>query len=110
MASNSRPSSSSCSSVRRARGLSITVAPSELDDDAPFRRVDAGADHLALRAGDLAVAQVADPALAELADARVADALATAEGQVEALVLAGDEDRRRPVGLDLLLALGEDDA
>src|SRR3954469_6689376 len=110
MASNSRPSSSSCSSVRRASGLSITVAPSEFDDDAPLRRVDAGADHLALRAGHLAVAQVADLALAELADARVADPLAAAERQVEALVLAGDEDRGRAVGLDLLLALGEDDA
>src|SRR3954452_11933473 len=115
MASSSRPSCSICSALRRASGLSmsvlLTAGPlSELDDDAPFRRVDAGADHLTLRAGDLAVAQVADPALAELADARVADALAAAEGQVEALVLAGDEDRRRPVGLDLLLALGEDDA
>src|SRR3954469_19927550 len=110
MASNSRPSSSSCSGVRRASGLSITASPSELDDDAPLRRVDARADHLALRAGDLAIAQVADLTLAELSDARVADALAAAEGQVEALVLAGDEDRGRPVGLNLLLALGEDDA
>src|SRR3954469_25349454 len=103
MASNSRPSSSSCSSVRRANGVSITAAPSELDDDAPLRRVDAGADHLALRAADLAVGQVADPALAELADARVADALTTAVGQVEALFLAGDEDRGRAVAIDLLL-------
>src|SRR5205085_11327592 len=59
---------------------------------------------------DLAIGQVADPALAELADARVADALATAVGQVEALVLSGDEDRGRAVALDLLLRLGEDDA
>src|SRR3954467_517977 len=82
---------------------------SELDDDAPLRRVDAGADHLALRAADLAVAQVADLALAELADARVADPLAAAERQVEALLLTGDEDRRRAVALDLLLAVGEHD-
>src|SRR5947208_11764701 len=110
MASNSRPSSSICSGVRRASGLSITATPSQLDDDAPLRRVDAGADHLALGARDLAVAQVAQLALAELSDARVADALATAVGQVEALILTGDEDRGRAVALDLLLALGEDDA
>src|SRR3954452_25267013 len=115
MASSSRPSCSICSALRRASGLSmsvlLTAGPlSELDDDAPLRRVDAGADHLAVVAADLAVGQVADPALAELADARVADALATAVGQVEALVLAGDEDGGRAVALDLLLALGEDDA
>src|SRR4051795_470346 len=115
MASNSRPSSSICSGVRRASGLSISVVLmgllfSELDDDAPLGGVDAGADHLALGAADLAVGQVADLALAELADARVADALATAVGQVEALLLAGDEDRSRAVALDLLLGLREDDA
>src|SRR3954453_4117089 len=115
MASNSRPSSSICSGVRRASGLSISVVLmgllfSELDDDAPLGGVDAGADHLALGAADLAVGQVADLALAELADARVADALATAVGQVEALLLAGDEDRSRAIRLHLLVALGEDDA
>src|SRR3954447_6805084 len=114
MASNSRPSSSICSAVSRASGLSmslvLTAGPlSELDDDAPFRRVDAGTDHLPFGAGDLSVAQVPDLALAQLADARVADALAAAVGQVEALVLAGDEDRRAPVGLDLLLGGREDD-
>src|SRR3954469_17225251 len=114
MTSSSRPSCSICSALRRASGLSVSGlltggALSELGDGAPLRRVDAGADHLPLRADDLAVAQVADLALAQLADARVADPLAAAVGQVEALVLAGDEDRRAPVGLDLLLGGGEDD-
>src|SRR3954465_14976727 len=107
MASNSRPSSSICSALSRASGLSmslvLTAGPlSELDDDAPLRRVDAGTDHLPLCTHDLAVTQIADLALAQLADARVADPLAAAERKVEALVLAGDEDRRAPVGLDLL--------
>src|SRR4051794_41663916 len=114
MASNRRPSSSICSVLSRASGLSTSVVLmagplSQLDDDAPFRRIDAGANHLALRAGHFPVSQVANLALAELADARVADALAAAEGQVEALLLAGDEDRLAAVALDLLLRGGEDD-
>src|SRR3954469_24808054 len=108
MASSSRPSCSICSALRRASGLSmsvlLTAGPlSELDDDAPLRRVDAGADHLPLRPRDLAVAQVADLALAELADAGVADALAAAERKIEALVLARDQDRRAAVALGLRL-------
>src|SRR3954453_8292289 len=96
-----RPISSICSGVRRASGLSISAVvligislASELDDDAPLGRVDAGPDHLAVGPGDLSVAQVADLAGAQLPDARVADALAATVGQVEALVLARDEDRR----------------
>src|SRR4051812_35440437 len=71
--------------------------------------VDARPDHLSLRPGHLPVAQVAHLALAELPDAGVADALATAVGQVQPVLLAGDEDRCRAVALDLALAGGEDD-
>src|SRR3954469_25331656 len=97
MASNSRPSCSISSSVRRARGLSIIDSMRsfslEGDLDGPLGGVDAGADHLARGARDLAGAQVADLAGAELADARVADAHAAAVGQGEPGLLAGDEDR-----------------
>src|SRR4051812_15873284 len=106
MASKMRPSSSICSVLSLASGLSITASSSQLYDDAPLRGVDAGADHLAVRAGDLAVAQIADLAGAELADARVADALAAAERQLEPLLLAGDEYRRGAVALDLAVRLG----
>ena len=75
----------------------------ELDDHVALGRVDAGADHLAVLAVDLAGAQVADLAGAQLADARVADAHAAAVGQLRAGLLAGDEDRRPAVagGLDV---------
>src|SRR3954452_21661805 len=66
IASNSLPSSSICSSVRRASGLSIIVAMrrvlcrsgSQGDLDGALGRVDAGADHLALAPRDLAGAQI----------------------------------------------------
>src|SRR5690349_17845996 len=61
--------------------------------------MDAGADGLALVAVDLAGAQVADLALAQRADAGVADALAAAEGELEPGLLAGHEDRLGAVAL-----------
>src|SRR4029079_8734844 len=99
IASNSLPSSSICSSVRPARGLSIIVAMgcvlcrggSQGDFDGAFGCVDAGAHHLALGAGALPVAQVADLAGAQLADAGVADAHPAAERQRGAGLLAGDQ-------------------
>src|SRR3712207_1572399 len=114
MASNSRASSSSCSSLKRASGLSIVVdiassSESEFDLDRALGGVDARAHRLALGPGHLAVAQVAHPAGRERADAGVADALAAAEGQLEPLVLPGDEDRGATVALDLLAALGKAD-
>src|SRR3954451_20618911 len=71
--------------------------------------MDAGADHLALFLGDLARAQVADLPGAELPDAGVADAHATPERQLEAGLLAGDEDRLAAVGLALGVRLQEGD-
>src|SRR5436190_4594259 len=115
MASNSRPSASICSSLRWARGLSMTLdskaAPSgsEIDFDGPLRRADARPDHLPVLSIDLAVAQVAHLSRAELPDAGVADALATAERQLEPGLLAGDEDRRRTVGLGLAVTAEEGD-
>src|ERR1019366_5605011 len=103
IASNSRPSSSICSGVRRVSGLSIrlgmcsSLAGSEFDFDSALGRVDTGADHLALLAVYLAGAQVADLARAQPPDARVADALATAERQRRARVLPGHKDWLRPV-------------
>src|SRR3954454_24761978 len=77
-ASNSRPISSSCSGVSLWRGFSGSFATLtmgllglELDLDGTFGCVDAGADGLTLVAADLAGGQVADPALAKGADARV---------------------------------------
>src|SRR3954468_6135339 len=116
MASNSRPSSSICSSVRRASGLSIIVdigvlfgGVSQSDLDGALWRVDAGADHLALGTGDLAGAQVADLARAQPAHARVTDAHPAAEGQRGARLLTGHQDRLRPVALGLDLAVEEAD-
>src|SRR5256885_5163323 len=88
--------------------VAIGCSPgSEFDLYGTFRRVDAGADALALLARHVAVAQVADPSGGELAHARVADALATAERQVEALLLTGYEDRSGAVALRLAVALQE---
>src|SRR4051794_41970844 len=90
MASNSRPSSSSCSALSRASGLSISAGMldllrrSESDLDRPLGGVDAGPDDLARAARHLPRAQIANLAGAQLADAGVADALATAGGQPEA--------------------------
>src|SRR3954471_4419830 len=71
IASNSLPSASICSSLRRASGLSIIVSVAvivllEFDLDGPLGGVDAGTDHLAPGLGNLARTQVADLAGAEL--------------------------------------------
>src|SRR4051794_1352 len=79
----------------------------ELDLDGPLRGMDAGANRLAFVAADLAAAQVADPARAQRSHARGADALAAAVGQVQAGLLAGDQDRRATVALRLAVALEE---
>src|SRR5438270_6497350 len=99
MASNSRPSSSICSSLSRASGLSIMVGIwvlawwSKGDLDGSLGGVDAGAHDLALAAGHLARAEVADLARAQLSDAGVTDAHPAAVGQRRAGLLAGDQDR-----------------
>src|SRR3954454_7694303 len=80
---------------------------SELDLDGALGGVDARADHLAARAGDLPGAQVADLARLQLADAGVAHALAAAEREAEPLVLAGHQDRLRAVRVRLAVALEE---
>src|SRR4051794_15340556 len=80
---------------------------SQLDLHWSFRCVDAGTNLLAVVSTHIAVAQVADLARHELADARVADALAASVGQVETRVFAGDEDGLRPVGLHLAVGLEE---
>src|SRR3954468_10943138 len=82
---------------------------SEGDVDVALGRVDAGADHFAGGARDLTGAHVADLPGAELSDARVADAHATAEGQRAAGLLAGDQDRLRAIALRLEVALAEAD-
>src|SRR3954469_1686102 len=95
IASNSLPSSSICSSVRRASGLSIIVAMrrvlcrsgSQGDLDGALGRVDAGADHLALAQDRLgAVALRLDVAVDE-ADLAAVAALAVADSvrRLEAL-------------------------
>src|SRR3954454_11668551 len=82
---------------------------SELDLDGALGGVDARADHLAARAGDLAGAQVADLARLQLADAGVADALAAAEREREPGLLAGHEDRPAAVRVRRAVALEEPD-
>src|SRR4051812_25890 len=103
MASNSRPSSSICSFVRWASGLStssvmsrscllstavggfidalLLVVFSKLDLDVAFGGVHAGANHLARLPGHLARPQVANLPGAELSDAGVADADPAPEGE-----------------------------
>src|SRR5215218_6876536 len=104
IASSSRPSWSSCSGVRRVRGLSIRLgiaflfSVSQQDVDRALGRVDAGADHLAALPVDLTRAQVTDAAVAQPSDAGVADPHAAAVRQCRAGVLAGHEDRLRAVG------------
>src|SRR5471030_2640400 len=84
IASNSRPSSSSCSALRRVRGLSIRLDisslayGSEFDFDRALGRVDTGTDHLALLAVNLAGPQIPDLPRAQTPDAGMADPLATA--------------------------------
>src|SRR3954471_9472519 len=109
--SNSLPIASICSSVSRCRGFSISVVAmrflSELDLNGALGGVDAGSDHLSALAGHLAGAQVADLAGLQLADAGVADALATSEGEGQSGVLARDEDRLAAVGVRFAVALEE---
>ena len=69
--------------------------------------MDAGAHHLSFALIDLAAAQVAQAAGHELAGAGVADPHPAAERELEAGLLAGDEDRLAAVGLDLLVGLEE---
>src|SRR4051794_11882655 len=118
-ASNSFPIASICSSLSRLSGLStsssisISIAfgvirrPLQFDFDVALGGVYAGADHLSLGARHLSVLQVPDLAGAQLADARMADALAAAVREREADVLAGHQDRHRAIRLGLLLALEE---
>src|ERR1017187_11000294 len=86
IASNSRPSSSICSGVRRVRGLSIRLSimflasGSQFDFDRALGRVDTGADHLALLAVYLAGAQVADLARPQTPATRVTDHNSAADG------------------------------
>src|SRR4051794_2777754 len=109
--SNSLPIASSCSGVSLWSGFSgsatLDMILLELDLDGPLRGMDAGANRLALVAADLAAAQVPDAARAQGPDARVADALAAAEGQVQPGLLARDQDRGAAVALRLAVALEE---
>src|SRR3954454_2861737 len=129
MASNSRPSSSICSFVRWASGLStssemsrscllstavggfigalLLVVFSKLDLDVALGGVHAGADHLARLPGDFPGAQVPNLARAQLPDAGVADADPAPEGGRRSGILAGDQDRGAPVGVRLDVALQE---
>ena len=66
---------------------------SELDLDRALGRVDAGAQHLSGLAVHAAGAQIAHLAGAQAPDTAVADAHPAAEGQLDARLLAGDEDR-----------------
>src|SRR3954447_16179721 len=118
MALNSASSSSICSGVRWASGLSVSVVvtsssfdlwSSQLDLDWALGGVDAGADHLALRPGDLSVSQVANLTGAQLSDAGVADALPASEGQLQPGLLTGDEDGRTALCGRLAPAGGEGD-
>src|SRR6476469_3377536 len=115
MASNSRPISSICSEVRRVSGLSIRVAMvflscgSEFDLDRALGRVDAGADHLAVLAVDVARTQVADPAGAQTPDAGVTDAHSAPKGKRGSGVFSGHEYRLRAVGLGVHAARAEMD-
>src|SRR3954451_9216996 len=129
MASNSRPSSSICSFVRWASGLStssemsrscllstavggfigalLLVVFSKLDLDVALGGGHAGADHLARLPGDFPGAQVPNLARAQLPDAGVADADPAPEGERRSGILAGDQDRGAPVGVRLDVALQE---
>src|SRR5436190_15602389 len=113
MASISRPSSSICSSLVRASGLSIMVGIwvlawwSQGDLDGSLGGVDAGTHDLALAAGHLARAEVADLARAQLSDAGVADAHPAAEGERRTGLLTGDEDWLRAFAARLDVALEE---
>src|SRR5215213_5152522 len=110
MASKRLPSSSICSSLRRATGLLISVvvnassSSSKLYLDVALRGIYAGPDRLALRSVDLPVSEIANLYFAQLSHARVADPLATAERKLEARLLSRHQDRRRAIRLGLGLA------
>src|SRR5215210_170561 len=75
----------------------------------PLGGVYTRSDHLAFLAVHLSGPEVADPPLAEAADAGVADPLAAAERQLAARFLAGDEDRLGAVTLGIHLGDAEAD-
>src|SRR5215212_12181255 len=117
MVSSSLPMSSMSSAVRWAIGFSgffcsvvmVCVAPllgsgrSVVDVARAGGGADARLDEDAVtgrRGGDLAVAQVADGALAQRQHAAVADAHAAAGRHEDAGLLGGVEDGGRPVGFD----------
>src|SRR5207248_5377340 len=77
---------------------------SEVYLDRALRRADARTDRLPLGAIEVSVSQVAHATRAERADAGMADALATPEGQVEAALLAGHQDWGAAVRLGLGVA------
>src|SRR3954452_12441169 len=113
IASSSRAMSSRSSGVRCSRSVVLMrESPGELevDPNRAGRSGDAGADHLAVGALDVAGAQVAYRAGVQAPDAGVADAHATAVRQQRARLLAGDQQRRRAVRVDVLAAGQEADA
>src|SRR2546421_96487 len=90
------------------RGLLIHRSWSlQLDLNRPFRRADARPDHLPLLPIDLPVTEVTQPARAELADARMADAFPAPIRQVQAALLAGHQDRCLAVGFGFAVGLQE---
>src|SRR5687768_13442150 len=84
-----------------------TASSSEVDFNWSLRRADARPDLFPVISVDLAAAQVAHLSGRQGADARVADPLAAAVRQLQALLLAGDEDRRRSVADRLAVAVEE---
>lgn len=62
-----------------------------------------------LLTADLAVTEVMEPAGAQRADARVADPLAAAERELQARLLAADEDWLGAVGPDLAITVQKPD-
>src|SRR5918994_5710091 len=111
MASSSAPMSSRSSGVRCSRSVVLMggVLVLEVDLEGTRRGGDARADRLAVGVLDVARAQVAHGAGAQPPDAGVADAHATAMRQQRTRLLAGHQQRRRPVRLDLLAAGKEAD-
>src|SRR3954447_5357638 len=113
IASSSRAMSSRSSGVRCSRSVVLMrESPGELevDLDRARRSADAGADHLAVGALDVAGAQVAHGAGVQAPDAGIADAHAAAVRQQRAGLLAGDQQRCRAVRVDVLAAGQEADA
>src|SRR3954451_24990396 len=126
MVSSSLPMSSMSSAVRWAIGFSgffcsvvtVCVAPllgsgrSVVDVAGAGGGADAGLDEDAVTrrgGGDLAVAQVADRALAQRQHAAVADAHAAAARHEDPRLLGGVQDRGGPVGVQRGAGLREAD-